>query len=73
MLVVCGSDTDERCEEQEEEEDGREVGESEAAERLFWRGRVILSYTGATARLLSLTCRYVLTCEKNRKRSNTQR
>lgn len=40
-----------------EEEDGKKVGEAEAAERVFWRGRVILSYTGATAKLLSLTCK----------------
>lgn len=38
-----------------EEEDGKKVGEAEAAERLFWRGRVMLSYTGAAAKLLSLT------------------
>lgn len=56
-LVVCGSVTGEDCEEQEEEADGHKVGKSETVERLFKRGRVILSYTGATARVLSLTCR----------------
>lgn len=40
-----------------EEEEGKKEGEAKAAERLFWRGRVILSYTGAAARLLSLTCK----------------
>lgn len=55
-FAVCGSDTEEDCEEKDEE-DGHKVGESEVAERLFWRGRVILSYTGAAARLQFFTCR----------------
>lgn len=49
-LVVCGSGGEEDC----EEEGGANAGE--AAERLFWSGRVMLSYTGATARLESPTC-----------------
>lgn len=57
-LVPCSTCA---AEEDGEEEDGKKVGEAEAAEWLFWRGRVILSYTGAAARLLSLTCKYVLT------------
>lgn len=53
-LAVWGAGAEE---DGEDEEDGKKVGEAEAAERLFWRGRVILSYTGATATLLSLTCK----------------
>lgn len=53
-LVVWGAGAED---DGEEEEDDKKVGEAEAAERLFWRGRVILSYTGATAKLLSLTCK----------------
>lgn len=52
-FAVCGAG----AEEDGGMEDGKNVGEAEDAERLFWRGRVILSYTGATARLLSLTCK----------------
>ena len=53
-LAVWGAGAEE---EGETEEDSEKVGEAEAAERLFWRGRVILSYTGDTAKLLSLTCK----------------
>ncbi len=53
-LAICVAGAEE---DGEEEEDGKKVGEAEAAERLFWRGRVILSYTGATAKLLSVTCK----------------
>lgn len=53
-LAVCGAPMEE---DDGEEEVGKKEGEAEAAERLFWRGRVILSYTGATAKLLSLTCK----------------
>lgn len=42
---------------EEADEDDRKVGEAEAPERLFWRGKVMLSYTGAAAKLLSLTCK----------------
>lgn len=52
-LADCGA----AAEGDGKEEDGKKVGEAEAAERLFCRGRVIFSYTGATARLLSLTCK----------------
>lgn len=53
-LAICGAGAEE---DGEMEEDGKNVGEAEAEEWLFWRGRVILSYTGATAKLLSLTCK----------------
>lgn len=48
--------TEEEVEEDEEDEDGVEKA-GEADGRHFWRGRVMLSYTGAAATQLSLTCR----------------
>lgn len=53
-LVVWGAGVEE---DGGEEVDGRKAGGAEAAERFFWRGRVMLSYTGATAKLFSLTCK----------------
>lgn len=51
-LAVCDSGIEEDL----EEGDGTNAGEAEAAGRLFGSGRVMLSYTGATARLVSPTC-----------------
>lgn len=52
--VESGEEPEE--EEEEEADDGVEkVGEDDW--RHFWRGRVMLSYTGAAATQLSLTCR----------------
>lgn len=50
----------EQLAEEEEDEDAEEDGVEKAGEvdrRHFWRGRVMLSYTGAAATQLSLTCR----------------
>lgn len=53
--VEAGEEPDVEEEEEEVDDGVEKVGEADG--RHFWRGRVMLSYTGAAATQLSLTCR----------------
>lgn len=53
-LTICGPGAEVGG---EVEEGSKKVGEAEAEEWLLWRGKVIFSYTGPTAKLFSLTCK----------------